>query len=264
MVALRAFIDESSDGHLLVLGGAVADVASWAAFSAEWGGILPLGPIRKDGKRHFKFSEMAGRTDDMPAFWHVLQQHVRFLVASVIEIPALCAAQSRVKTVSPIKWGPHCDPWIVAFRNLMDGFHRRRGEFSTLLDDGDKVDFYFDNHSNERKIVDGWEAYLAGLSPEERSRFGLKPRFEDDTEFLPLQAADFVAGLSRSTGRTAQGKAVNEILTRHGKRKIPLLVLSMKEDALVPWLASRLHNQGWPIHDAKTGQRLRGADDPVS
>ncbi|MEH6527173.1 MAG: hypothetical protein V7723_13945 [Sneathiella sp.] len=71
MVALRAFMDKSADDHICVLGGAVANVASCAAFSAEWEEILPLGPIRKDGKHHFKFSSMAGRIDGMPAFWHV-------------------------------------------------------------------------------------------------------------------------------------------------------------------------------------------------
>lgn len=260
-VTLQAFVDESDDGHLFVFGGAVSSVERWAQFSADWEHILPLAPTRPDGKHHFKFSEMAGRTPDIPAFWQVLQENVDFIFASVVEIPALRAAQARISMAAPVEWGQHNDPYIVAFRILMDGFHSLREQFSSLLQPEAKVDFYFDEHSNREKIHLGWNAYMEGLSPEVRARFGHEPRFEDDTEFLPLQAADFVAGYSRAKGRTPQGRAVNDILLKYDKARIPHVVFSMKEDELVKWLAARINNQGWPIRDSKTGQRLRGRDD---
>ncbi|WP_417628864.1 DUF3800 domain-containing protein [Pararhodobacter aggregans] len=123
------------------------------------------------------------------------------------------------------------------------------------------VDFYFDERSEKEKIRRGWDLYLETKPNMVRSRFGHEPRFEDDTVFLQLQAADLVAGLARTTGRTEQGRAVRDILTTHKKKVIPTIRISSPGEHMMVWLARQLHTNGLPITDGLTGQRLRGADD---
>ena len=51
----------------------------------------------------------------------------------------------------------------------------------------------------ENTIRDVWESYLASIPNEERSVTGTLPRFADDREVLPLQAADMWAWSCRRT-----------------------------------------------------------------
>ena len=63
----QAFVDGSArrpDGDF-ILGGHIATAETWANFSKEWEELLPLAPLAKNGKRHFKMSEMAATKDGM-------------------------------------------------------------------------------------------------------------------------------------------------------------------------------------------------------
>jgi hypothetical protein len=58
----------------------------------------------------------------------------------------------------------------------------------------DKVDFIFDDRVMEKKkIRDAWDSFKENAAAEARPYIGSDPRFEDDKEFLPLQAADLIA-----------------------------------------------------------------------
>jgi hypothetical protein len=58
----------------------------------------------------------------------------------------------------------------------------------------EKVDFIFDERVKEKKkIRDAWDAYKENADPDIKPYIGSDPRFENDIEFLPLQAADLNA-----------------------------------------------------------------------
>lgn len=57
----------------------------------------------------------------------------------------------------------------------------------------EKVDFIFDNRMEKSFILAGWEDMVKVQDEEIQKHYGATPRFEDDQEFLPLQAADLWA-----------------------------------------------------------------------
>ena len=264
---LHGYFDESEDEnhHFFVLAGALSTPEKWAAFTAEWEKLLPHASMRpSDNAYIFKFDEMVRnpeRIERIPWFWSTLQEYAQCLVSVAIEIPALRAAQSRVRGPAPIEWRTFDDPWMVAFVVLLEGLFWRRKELTSLIPEKSVTDFFFDQHGNERKIRDGWEKFVDGAPSDIRKMIGKKPRFEDDAEYLPLQAADLVAGYVRTSGRRDKGLAVHQQLQRLTSPIIPTINLRMKEDNLVRWLAGKLPTGGLPLVDAKTGQRLRSLDD---
>jgi hypothetical protein len=71
--------------------------------------------------------------------------------------------------------------------------HRKTGnKLATLeiIPIDEKIDFIFDTRSEGKFILKAWEDFLE-KRPESREFYGQHPRFEDDIEFKPLQAADF-------------------------------------------------------------------------
>ena len=92
-----------------------------------------------------------------------------------------------------IDWGYLNNPYMVAFRCLLDMFHLKRSDMSEIIPLDEKIDFFFDNQSEKKAIISSWENYVLERPDETRKYYGATPRFEDDEEFLPLQAADFWA-----------------------------------------------------------------------
>ena len=94
---LKFFIDESyRDGGVFVMGGHIITEEAFANFSTEWSGLLPThGCDRKDGKRHFKMSQMAyeGRMGNVPPFCEIVEKHA---IALVSLMPRPAKAESRL------------------------------------------------------------------------------------------------------------------------------------------------------------------------
>jgi hypothetical protein len=57
----------------------------------------------------------------------------------------------------------------------------------------DKVGFVFDKQAERRMVRDGFDEFVNGLPERLQSRLWGDPRFENDEEFPPLQAADLLA-----------------------------------------------------------------------
>jgi hypothetical protein len=205
-VILQAFIDDSyrKEG-LFVLGGYIASAEAWAAFSNEWETALPsFGTRKKNGKYHFKMSEMAGLRllHRVPAFYDIIERHVLCSLACKIDLIQLERAKERVWIEdTPIIWGFLDNPFLTCFRFLLDNFHQVRiappegaPQFISRLTPPDKViDFYFDEHSSKSAIISVWDEFVATRLEHVRQLYGATPRFENDDDFLPLQAADFWA-----------------------------------------------------------------------
>jgi hypothetical protein len=195
-VLYQAFVDESfeNDG-IFVLGGCVATAESWANFSREWEKLLPSATIGKSGKYRFKMKEMAENDERMarvPAFFRVIEDHIVGFISATIDASEVRRARDRLFVPNAaIDWDRYRSPWYFAFLCLMDKFHAERAVLDELIPQDATVDFYFDERREKKSIIESWDDYLS-LRPF-RSNYGATPRFENDEDFLPLQAADFWA-----------------------------------------------------------------------
>jgi hypothetical protein len=200
-MVLQAFIDESyGDTGVLVLGGYIASAESWAHFSKEWEEMLPYGTRDKDARYHFKMSEMAINEDRMqriPGFFRIIEKHVALAISCKASVIDIQRAKDRlwIPNVSVSYVGALANPWMFEFVALLDMFfhNRNRELIRRIIPDGEKIDFYFDTRSEKAAIIRGWEAFVSRRPDAFRQFCGDTPRFEDDKDFLPLQAADFWA-----------------------------------------------------------------------
>jgi len=208
LMVFQACIDDSAakDGTF-VLGGHIATAENWAKFSADWEQLLPLARMNRDGKRRFKMTEMMSnpqRRQDTAAFFRVIEKHVACSISCAFNVDDLRAARGRVYVPdAPINWSKMRNSYFFAFRLLMDTFHAHKEKMSNVIPMDERVDFIFDDQSEKSLVLSAWDGYLASRPADMKPRFGSMPRFENDEEFLPLQAADLWAGAVR--GWTAAG-----------------------------------------------------------
>ncbi|MGE0579913.1 DUF3800 domain-containing protein [Reyranella sp.] len=203
LMIFRAAVDESenrSRDGLFVMGGHVATAEAWAKFSAEWEKMLPAGTRAKNGNMHFKMDEMDDndeRRSRVPWFFRIIEQHVLFSFSCVIDKGDLRRAMGRVWIPDcDIDWGFVANPYKITFRALYDMFHTNRHIIDNVVPSlNEPIDFVFDNRTDAKKeILESWDDYLASRPPETKQFYSKSvPRFLDDQEFVPLQAADFWA-----------------------------------------------------------------------
>ena len=200
MMNLQAYIDDSYKDAVYVLAGHISTAEKWAAFSKRWEQLLDFAPIDKYGKRNFHLTEVRQSQraiDHLPAFWRTIQEHTICSLYFSYNMDDFRRAKERLAVVPyrSIDWGKFESDFTFAFSYLMDAFVRNRGLMAGIGED-EPISFFFDKHSDEKHILQGWYDYVDNRE-DLRKHFRTAPRFEDDTEFLPLQAADFFAGFIR-------------------------------------------------------------------
>jgi hypothetical protein len=180
-------------------------------------------------------SEMTARMDNVRAFYNVIERHVALKLSCKIDVSDLKRAIDRIwmERVS-IVYGDWNNPYFVCFRGLMDLFHEARFDERTtkIIPVDKKVDFYFDKHTSSKSIHLAWEDYIAKRSPEHQLMYGNEPRFEDDEECLPLQAADFWAWCVRKgfDEHRIEDVLANDFGAWKGAKPIPGLSITVSED----------------------------------
>ena len=199
---LQAYIDESEGELDYVMAGHIATEEAWAKFSREWEALLPFAKA-KNGRHRFKMTEMVKFEDlrqHIPAFYRVIEDNVLVSISLRFAKEDLKRAQERAKEFmySAFKFDAHIgyrfeNPWFIAYRGLMDTFHLHRQEYDGFLPTGEKVDFIFDERTESENIREEWEDYLNRREQGVAEQYGAVPRFENDEEFLQLQAADLWA-----------------------------------------------------------------------
>ena len=199
-MVFQAFVDESEDQDgIIVLAGYVATAEAWAVFSKEWERLLlPYGTLAKNGRYHFKMSEMAQNAERMarvPAFFRLIEQHAILSIGAIVKKDIAASALRRLWVPGlEIEAGFLGRPYLVAWRALFDTFHIRRLDgLEKIIPLDKKVDFIFDERTEKAHILPIWNLYVADKGERIRELYGAAPRFENDQDFLPLQAADFWA-----------------------------------------------------------------------
>lgn len=211
LVSLVAYIDDSRDpgGGTFVLGGHVASVETWAAFSREWQELLPLCPLLPYGppqnrqyRREFKMSEMMQNPDrilNIQPFFRLIEKYELTSISAAMRVRDFRMAMARLRIPNVrINWTDLSNPHIFFYRALMDLYHDNRATALGFNNLGEsQIDFVFDQQSESAKILASWDGFMAGRRPEVRAIYGQMPVFRDSSRFMPLQAADLWAGWVR-------------------------------------------------------------------
>jgi hypothetical protein len=207
-MVIQGIMDESiSENGLFVIGGYLATAPAVAQIAREWDPLRrKFGVLDKDGTYQFKYSELSqpNRRERLLPFYRVIEANILGGLAIAFNRLDLLKAHISLGVPYDLKM----TPYQFAVSGLLGVFHTRRDEFFKSQDRRSaKVDFIFDNHSDKRGIDAGWDDFVECHDPKFRPNFGPGPIFRDDKEFLPLQAADFIAGYVRE--RRDQGKETN-------------------------------------------------------
>lgn len=227
---MEAYVDDSrSDprrSDWFVLAGHIATAEGWAGFSREWARLLDWAPVNPaNGVHRFKMSEMGigeESQERVQAFYRIIENSVTASLSVRLRLGSLENAKNRVMIPgSTMVWDFYEKPFNVCFKVLMDTFHLRKDEFAPEIPIAEKVDFIFDEQHEKAEIFRIWDKHLASRDDAVRQRYGAAPRFENDEQFLPLQAADLWAGAVRrwSEGDGAMDKLVTSNFGRFAAKR---------------------------------------------
>lgn len=197
LVALQAYIDDSEDaGNLLVLAGYVSDVPSWARFADEWKQILDMrDPYPWPTLHMVSVGDSQQSRERIEWLYRVIERNVSMEVAVCVDLVALKQITQRFRggITNPYYWAIH-------------GIVNATAQYQRDLGIEEKIDFIFDCRSEAGYIHSAWQHYLSSIPDDVAQLTGAVPRFEDDDEFLPLQAADMLAWHLRK-----QAKAIRSV-----------------------------------------------------
>jgi hypothetical protein len=188
LLAFQAFIDDSGSGvPVFVLSGYVSSVDWWEAFSDEWQALLdedPKIPYFKMREAVYGFSRKMKpdeRDERVKKFFHLIKLASHASVSCVIPmLPYGRIVKGKIEK----KWD---DPYFVAIFDVVTALV----ENQLNVEHPEPIDFIFDDNPRLAVRVPYWyQVTRQMLLPNQRDLMGASARFEDDKQFLPLQAAD--------------------------------------------------------------------------
>ena len=195
-----AYVDESESKEEFVLGGHIATAEAWAAFSKDWEEMLPYAVRNDGGSFRFKMSEMAINSERLmrvPAFSNIIDKHVLLSISCRLNLRDF--ARAHEIAISSLQRDLHLivdfnmwkNPYFYCLRVLVDNMALNRDKYKSIIPLDEEIDYYFDERSEKKLISDAWDETIERADENQKRYFGSAPRFENDCEFLPLQAADF-------------------------------------------------------------------------
>jgi hypothetical protein len=240
---LQAYVDESEDGAFFVMTGYVASPEAWMKLSRCWERRLHFAVLEPRYQYRFKMAEMAATAERMarvPTFYRVIEEHVGLGISVAFKLSDLSSAFDRISVPGmKINWAGWKNPYLFGFRALTDVINRRRSELGPVLRPYETIDFIFDERSEKSRIIPAWETIRLSLPQQEAALYGKTPRFEDDEEFLPLQAADFWAWWVRKWAVDQnRADAIGVFPWEFDEGKPPRLILSLDEEGFIEYLTN--------------------------
>lgn len=272
----QAYLDESFDDEFFVLAGYISTAEEWAIFAEEWEALLPYATLMEDNSYQFKMSAMAlsgERLQRVQAFYNVIFRHVYLGISIVVHQSTLKNVRARA-LVRDILSGEEIpirhekdsiidNIYLLSFSHLARSFSRTRRNplIQRLLPVDAKVDFIFDRRSESRLILEGWDSIVQDDTVVS-SLFNSTPRFEDDREFLPLQAADFLAWWVRKWSKDGDRGPNQGGVYPWGAREDDMFSLNyfLREDTILENMANTLaadFGEQVQLIDRSTGERVR-------
>jgi hypothetical protein len=146
----------------------------------------------------------------------------------------------------------------------MDLFHIERPKMAEVFGE-EKIDFYFDTGVDKKTVYEIWDNYVKHRPEKIRKLYGQVPRFEDDMDFLPLQAADFWAWWVRKWYLDGTPEKVLRpdfgVYAMRGGKKFLRVDINSDEDQLTKNLMQTVRQEvrhTKQVIDLKTGQAFYG------
>lgn len=185
-MVLQAFVDDSTeDGKVTILAGYMAEAQDWIKFSKEWKQLLS---IRPEWPR-FKMSEVATKRGDETserAMFHYRAIENYAELGFCVAVPHAPLAKVNREFGLERKWD---NPYYMAYIVLISVMRH----YIMLSRPTESVKLTFDTQLGEyRTVLDAWDLMVARNGGDIRP-FISPPSFEQDEEYLPLQAADLFA-----------------------------------------------------------------------
>lgn len=208
LMVLQSFADDSGSNpndHTFVLGGFVASVDSWERFSDEWQVALSNAPTLEYFKMaeavHLRgqFSKRNGWTDAKVAA--KLDNFIDIILAHTqcsLHVSVRNADFARYLKSVPM---PHRSlatdtPYLMLLTQYVLNFCRLQRDMGGT----EPVRLVFDQQTGHSEEAVRWWPQLKQIAQEDGTGhlIGGYPAFEDEKQFLPLQAADLFAWEQRS------------------------------------------------------------------
>lgn len=209
----NAYVDESEDPTVFVLGGYAATAEEWAKFSAEWESLLPFLPSYMGGL--FKMSALMASdyySERALAFYRLIEKHDLIEMSRTFHKQALSQAfedtewpASRIRNFQDFE-SKLKNPYIFAFRAILLKFAEIQNNFGV----DQSVDFIFDEKSEKELILPAFDYIRNSVTEDIRAKLGITPVFEKEDRVMPLQAADMLAWLVRIWEHNDQNWADHE------------------------------------------------------
>jgi len=215
---MQAIADDSGckgQGPVIVMAGLIGHAEWWADFSDRWDACLNEAPTI----RYFKFYEAAHRKGQFAGFSKQARDNKMLSLVqtlderhpfSVLHVTVNIAEHEKAiahvfprrdKRLFPAH-GAEQSPYFDAYTSFVEAacVHLwRQGE-------RDQFDFIVDVHPSLGRRAKEWYPAVHAAMPEPfRSIMPAEPIPKDDERFLPLQAADLIAGIQRDANTPPLG-----------------------------------------------------------
>lgn len=243
---LELYIDDSaSDSRVdkrLVLAGYIQSAEAWKRFTEDWKAELDRPPMLKS-------LHMTSSFHGWPE--HAREAKINALVAVLTRYQPLSIECSISRAVHANALRPHAPhdlrhPYFPCFVGIMYGVAR------TVAEEGfsGPVQLIFDEQGNVGTEAAVWYVPLKHMDPMLVRVLGDEPRFENDDEVVPLQAADMLAWYVRRCTEARcsarQRDVADAIRFRHRYMEIPDRVVREWGDAFdrVPGIREAMGKRG--------------------
>ena len=198
-MVLQVYADDSTtENDNFVLAGYIATAEEWQKFSIEWSPLArQWGTLQKDGNYVFKMSDMAWNPERMQrvaAFYRVIESHSLAAFSFGINKRSFKRALGRITVKDhDLSRSNLSNVYYLLFNFLVSNLTRLVDAHSDTFPPDEAIDFYFDAQGERKMILGAWDAFVLKSSEAFQKRLASPPRFETDTDFMPIQAADFWA-----------------------------------------------------------------------
>lgn len=225
-MSLQVYIDDSggkNQGGLLVMGAVINSFEKWAKFSEAWEKELRSNVPGRIS--YFKFDEASTLSGEF-SHWssdsrklkvELLQRHIQE-TNPVVSFVSLDTDEFREETENIVwdKPGKHLlnSPYVYALLRLFGHLQQTATLMAMSGQTFERVEIFVDENLTYKQTVRDAYGEFAEATFFDSIKMPSEPWFRDDKEFLPLQAADFIAGALR----VSRGKDLRSLDWINGDR----------------------------------------------
>jgi hypothetical protein len=248
-VFLRAFTDDSASDageRRLFMAGYLNRAEKWALFSEAWNEECRAAPRIE----YLKMSEAQNLGDQFRGWSKEVRDEklrrlgrvIRYFEPMSFEFSINREEFNRV--VVPASPRGLKNPHLVACLAIMSGVSRFVAEKGGDI----PIDFIFDRQDGVSDVVDlTFDSLKENLPPDARHLIRGKPRFEDDKQLLPLQAADLLAWHLRREQEDGISLEMTDLLRADSH----LLIGEIDKATMKKWAIHHSHQVGTTMLQSK-------------